>query len=396
MTVSVVPAASKDAAVATAETTPSAAAAATTKYALPFPCTDTQKPRMEALFPIPFAGPLFRAMIIDERNEIMVHLLVNMLLLLTPTVYMLFTATSMPVFALCAVTHLFMVYGGFMQRFTLLLHFTEHCGLFAGVFRPLNLLLPIVISPFFGIPSGMYYLHHVVMHHVENNVFPWDLSSTMPYQRNNFGHFLFYWFRFWFACWIELYYYGLRRGRFALVAYAATCTSVYITAIVKLSAINFGATMAAFVVPYCITCFLLMLGNWSQHIFVDPSEPYSNYKLSYNIMNSHENQLNFNDGFHMVHHIHSRLHWTELPDFFLDRLPVFAQNDALLFNDLGFLEVGFLVFTGQWKKLAKAYVHYGQVPRTEEEIIAELKRRCVPIPLESAPLPKTHHAAKSD
>ena len=85
----------------------------------------------------------------------------------------------------------------------------------------------------------------------------------------------------------------------------------------------------------------------------------------------------------------------------------FAAQDAFLFDNIGFFDVGLYVathdryvhavvvshfhmcpcpphsprycMTGQLNKLAKHYVSYGQVQRTEEEIVAEFKRRMVPI-----------------
>ena len=59
----------------------------------------------------------------------------------------------------------------------------------------LKYLLPYGLCPFFGIPPGMYRLHHVVMHHIENNVFDEDLSSTEPYRRDSFAHWLVYFAR---------------------------------------------------------------------------------------------------------------------------------------------------------------------------------------------------------
>ena len=51
------------------------------------------------------------------------------------------------------------------------------------------------------------------MHHVENNLDGWDLSSTEPYQRDNFLHFIYYYLRFLLAIWIELPFYAWRRSR---------------------------------------------------------------------------------------------------------------------------------------------------------------------------------------
>lgn len=54
----------------------------------------------------------------------------------------------------------------------------------------LNWGLSLLMAPLFGLPSGLYNLHHAVMHHAEGNASAWDLSSTEPYQRDNFFHFL--------------------------------------------------------------------------------------------------------------------------------------------------------------------------------------------------------------
>ena len=81
----------------------------------------------------------------------------------------------------------------------------------------LNWATPLVLAPLFGVPSGMYRLHHTVMHHVvrpgadmlpvcllcagllalihtlhlaqEGNHPPKDISSTEAYQRDSIPHF---------------------------------------------------------------------------------------------------------------------------------------------------------------------------------------------------------------
>merc|ERR1719424_2603374 len=107
-----------------------------------------------------------------------------------------------------------MVYALFFQRFVLCLHYSEHRKIFRQPFGFMNGYLQYVVAPFMGIPIGMYHLHHVVMHHKENNVFPWDLSSTEPYQRDNPLHFLQYLVRYMLAAWVELAFYAIRREKY--------------------------------------------------------------------------------------------------------------------------------------------------------------------------------------
>ena len=78
------------------------------------------------------------------------------------------------------------------ERFILAMHYAAHRPLFPerGVKHStlawcLNNAPQLILANFWGMPSGAYYLHHIVMHHQSNNVFPYDISSTMPYDRGN-------------------------------------------------------------------------------------------------------------------------------------------------------------------------------------------------------------------
>merc|ERR1712032_284447 len=51
---------------------------------------------------------------------------------------------------------------------------------------------------------------------------------------------------------------------------------------------------------------LMALGNWSQHIFVDPQDSRNNYRLTYNCIDNPANRTTFNDGYHVIHHLNAR------------------------------------------------------------------------------------------
>ena len=81
--------------------------------------------------------------------------------------------------------HLPITWVVFAQRFILAMHYAAHRPLFSVrkhglVARMLNEFPQVVLSNFYGMPAGTYYMHHCVMHHQANNFFPYDISSTMP------------------------------------------------------------------------------------------------------------------------------------------------------------------------------------------------------------------------
>ena len=83
----------------------------------------------------------------------------------------------------------------YMQRFILAMHYSTHKRLFKkeaffGLADYVNRFNIVIVAPVFGIPCNTYWLHHVVMHHVDNNEWNKDLSATEAYQRDNFAHWI--------------------------------------------------------------------------------------------------------------------------------------------------------------------------------------------------------------
>lgn len=68
----------------------------------------------------------------------------------------------------------------------------------------------------------------------------------------------------------------------------------------------------------------------SQHIFIDPAAPRSDYHLAYNCVGVADNQRTFNDGYHVVHHLNSKVHWADMPAQFEATLERQAANDGAL------------------------------------------------------------------
>ena len=50
--------------------------------------------------------------------------------------------------------------------------------------------------------------------------------------------------------------------------------------------------------------------------------------MTYSCVAHADNQRSFNDGYHVQHHLNSRLHWSELPARFLETMPLHAAADG--------------------------------------------------------------------
>mmetsp|Transcript_13129 Transcript_13129/g.17943 ORF Transcript_13129/g.17943 Transcript_13129/m.17943 type:complete len:364 (-) Transcript_13129:45-1136(-) len=313
----------------------------------------------------------------DKRDVPILYLFCNIYMIVIPSFCALYLA--LPSSHWLGAGYLVITYVLFLQRFILGLHYSEHRGLFQKNGLPLNALAPYVLAPLFGIPSGLYRLHHCVMHHIENNGAAFDLSSTEPYQRNNILHFCLYWARFSIGSWFELPYYAFKRQRYDLCAQCLLAVSFYLGSVAALYHFKPVQTLWTLIVPFMVTSFALMFGNWSQHIFIDPSNPESNYGLTYNCVDTPDNQKSFNDGYHIVHHINARCHWSEMPQKYLDSVQEYTKHDALVFRGLGFFEVGVLVMARQLGVLADRWMDLTTPVRSREEKIEILRERLRPI-----------------
>ena len=110
-----------------------------------------------------------RSALADPRDEPLLYLLLNILLTTAPAavaVYSLTAAVSRPWAHAIGAAYLAANYATFLQRFLLGLHCAAHRPLFKPAWRALDGVMPYLVAPLFGIPAGMYQLHHCVMHHV--------------------------------------------------------------------------------------------------------------------------------------------------------------------------------------------------------------------------------------
>jgi hypothetical protein len=262
----------------------------------------------------------------------------------------------------------------FVGPFILMLHNTSHRRLFNRRWRWMNNYIPWVLGPFFGETPETYFGHHVGMHHVENNLKD-DLSSTMRFQRDSAFHFARYFFRFFFGVLFELTLYFKRHGRRSLMWRSAIGEVIFHAALAALVWANWRAALFVFVLPFLVSRFGMMAGNWAQHAFIDAATPENNYRNSITCIDCLYNRRCFNDGYHIGHHLKATRHWTEMPEEFLRNLGEYHKQHAIVFRGIDFFGVWWRLMLRRYDSLARRVVHLGPTAPTHEETVALLRRR---------------------
>lgn len=322
----------------------------------------------------------FLHLIRDERDLPFAHLTMRITLFMIPLgilLYMPFITGWMWWGIAVAYFYLNNLY--FKGPFGLMLHCTSHRPFFKEKFGWLNNYLPWFVAPFFGNTPETYFIHHVAMHHVENNLEE-DISSTMHYQRDSFPDFLKYLANFLFLAIFQLYDYHKAKKRHQFLPRIILGELTFYAVCVLLCFISVGATLVVFILPYIIFRVITMMGNWSQHTFVDPDDPDNLYKSSINCINVKYNHKCWNDGYHISHHIRPNLHWTQHPLELQKNKDKYAENEAIVFDGLDFLQVFMLVMRKRYDKLAQHFVNINDRYKSDEEVIEMLKRRTQKIP----------------
>jgi fatty acid desaturase len=324
-------------------------------------------------------GPISRfckKALYEARDEVFVRLTIHRVVVMTLAMVALFLALRFsPVPAWVLVIAYFALWGYLTPPVILMLHCTMHRSFIKNP-KWLDKAHPYVMSFFHGIPTG-YRDHHIGMHHVEDNMQE-DLSSTLRYQRDSFLHFLHYFFRFFFFSIIELPAYLNRKKRHHMARRAVLSELVHDAIIAGSMLIDWRWGLAVFLIPYIACRFMMMVGNWGQHAFINTHRKNDGIANAITCINSGYNARCFNDGYHIGHHLRANRHWTELPADFLANVDRYAKEGAIVFEGLDFFLVSVLLWTGQYKTLARKFVRLGG-ERSDEEVIAMLKERVKPV-----------------
>lgn len=318
------------------------------------------------------------AVLNDPRDHVFVELGLAMTLVQLPFAALLFALGSFSWWLAAGYWAIWGVF--FFDRYILMLHCVSHRPLFKKSYRVLNHYIPVVLAVFYGQTPNTYFGHHLGMHHKENNGAE-DLSSTMGYQRDSFLAWLHYYVKFLFVGLPTLVAYLIGKNRKRLARRVASGELGFWAGAALLGFFVSGqATLVVFVIPVLVVRTLMMMGNWTQHAFVDASDSASPFKNSITCINTRYNRRCFNDGYHIVHHFRPALHYTEMAQEFEDRKEEYGRNDAVVFDGLDYFQIWLLLMLGRWRPLARAFVRLPGAPeRSDEEVVAFLRSRLAPV-----------------
>jgi fatty acid desaturase len=317
----------------------------------------------------------------DKRDLPFIHLLTGIHLLVIPVAVLLYTPVLQGWYWwLAYIPYFYISQLYFKGRFGLMLHCISHRKLFKKTHAWIYNWVIWGVCPFFGHTPETYFVHHMAMHHVENNM-PDDASSTLAYRRDSLPDFLKYVTRFLFLGFRDtfMYLFGRRRKKMYMrltygeLSFYAFC--------IAMCFVNLHATLWIFIIPFVFARIVMMLGNWAQHSFIDMNDPENNFTSAINCINTKYNHTCWNDGYHTVHHLRPALHYTDLPGEFLRMKNTFAEKKSFIFDGIHYLHVFLYLMTKRYDKLARNLVNINGTFSSEEEAIALMKERAKKITL---------------
>lgn len=312
----------------------------------------------------------------DKRDMSFIHLLTLIHLSVIPIAIILYTSLLQGIWWwMLFIPYFFISQIRLRGSFGLMLHNITHRRLFKkSKINWLNNYVIWFVCPFFGHTPESYFAHHVGMHHIENNM-PDDDSSTMPYQRDSLLDFFKYYIRFvTMGATNTFIYLFTRKKKKYYIPFSIGGLSYY-AAVTLLCFVNFKATLWVFIIPLVFSRLVMMLGNWTQHAFVDPTEPDNSFKSTYNCINTKYNHTCWNDGYHLIHHLKPGAHYTEMPHIFLKNKEIIAEQKSLVFDGIHYLHLFFYLMTKNYNKMADNLVNIDNSFSSREEAIQVLKER---------------------
>jgi fatty acid desaturase len=258
--------------------------------------------------------------------------------------------------------------------FGLMLHNITHRRLFKKKYNWLNKYIIWFVCPFFGHTPETYFVHHVGMHHEENNMED-DTSSTLPYQRDSLIDFLKYYFSFIFLGFRDTFSYFLHKKKKKYYMRLTYGEGAFFAFCIIMCFINLQAIMWVIIIPFLLSRLIMMLGNWTQHAFIDPADPENLYRNCYNCINTSYNTNCWNDGYHLIHHIRPGAHYTEMPVLFMKEKENIAREKSFVFDGIHYLHLFYFLMAKRYDKMADHVVNINNSFSSRDEVINALKER---------------------
>lgn len=312
----------------------------------------------------------------DKRDLPFIYMLTLIQLTVVPLALLLFTPWLKGwVWWAVALPYFYLSQFYFKGRFGLMFHCLCHRKTFKpGYQQAAHGYITWILCPLFGQAPESYFSHHMGMHHVENNNEE-DASSTMAYQRDSLTSFFAYFFNFLFLGFKQTFQYLFLRRRKKLYIRLTLGEWVFIFFCIGMCFVNLKASLAVLVIPFFFARLIMMLGNWTQHSFIDPTNPENIYTNSINCINTVYNKVCWNDGYHIIHHLRPGMHYTDMPGEFLKRKNEFAARKAIVFDGIHYLHIFVYLMTKRYNKLADHLVNINGMFENREQAIALMKQR---------------------
>jgi len=258
--------------------------------------------------------------------------------------------------------------------FGLMLHNITHRRLFKKKYDWLNKYVIWFVCPFFGHTPETYFVHHVGMHHEENNMDD-DTSSTLAYQRDSVRDFVKYYLNFIFLGFKETFMYLVNKKKKKYYMRLTYGEGAFFALSIGMCFVNLQAAVWVLIIPFLLSRLVMMLGNWTQHAFVDPNDPENMYRNCYTCINTSYNKKCWNDGYHLMHHLRPGAHYTEMPSLFAKEKDRLVKEKSLVFEGIHYLHLFFFLMTKRYDKIADNLVNINNSFSSREEAITVLKQR---------------------
>ena len=220
---------------------------------------------------------------------------------------------------------------------------------------------------FYGIVPEFYGTSHAI-HHIEDNGKN-DVLSTLEFDKTNFFDFVKYIDRFAFG-WTNLpnikYFYD--KGQYRKCLKLVTSVIVYYGIALYLFTINWKFCVGHYLIPQWFCIIFLSAVSYMWHPFSDP-------ELFVNTVTILDGQDNvFNEDYHVIHHLYPNLHWSKVPDKYVEDLEKYKKHNSPIFRDTQQIELFFLFMFKDYEKLADKFVDLSET-MTRDDKIKLLKER---------------------